>query len=257
MKVVNRSVKGCGGLLSAPYLPVFFHGSWVWLDREHWATTYLRYEPYMATAISRHLPRGGVFYDVGAHIGLWSLYAARIASGHGRVVCCEPSDAFDVLARNIRRVGQSECVNVAVGDRDGDVVFFGQGTSTGGSLVRAVTEINQHYQPGIPIAPVKVKMQSLDSLSEHRRVPDLIKVDVEGYECKVLEGAQHLMERASPTWIIEIHPPQLRESGSSEDACLALLDLSGYRVEVIDRNPNSIYTIVAKRPETLRAPRRC
>ena len=57
------------------------------------------------------------------------------------------------------------------------------------------------------------------------------------------------MRRASPTWVIEIHPPQLLKSGGSDTACLSLVEAEGYSTEAIDRNPNSLYTIVA-RPRT-------
>jgi hypothetical protein len=44
-----------------------------------------------------------------------------------------------------------------------------------------------------------------------------------------------------------VHPPQLKLTGDSEDAVLDLLRAHRYRIEIIDRNPNSLYTVVATR----------
>ena len=62
----------------------------------------------------------------------------------------------------------------------------------------------------------------------------------------MLEGAASLIERSRPTWVIEIHPPQLRECGATDDECLAALRDSGYLVEVLERKTNSLYTILAR-----------
>jgi hypothetical protein len=92
-----------------------------------------------------------------------------------------------------------------------------------------------------------MRVRSLDSVSiEARHDADLIKVDVEGNELRVLEGATSLIDRARPTWVIEIHPPQLRECGATDVDCLSLLRDLGYRVETLERKSNSIYTILAE-----------
>ena len=76
--------------------------------------------------------------------------------------------------------------------------------------------------------------------------PNLIKVDVEGFELEVLKGATGLLSTSRPILIMEIHPPQLDLSDGSEAQVFELLTGHGYGWEVIDRNPNSLYTIIAK-----------
>ena len=63
---------------------------------------------------------------------------------------------------------------------------------------------------------------------------------------EAVKGADHLLSIVRPVLIIEIHPPQLTLSGGSEDELFQLLRKHRYDFEVIDRNPNSLYTIVAK-----------
>jgi hypothetical protein len=80
--------------------------------------------------------------------------------------------------------------------------------------------------------------------------PCLAKIDVEGFELEVLRGASTLLSSSRPTLIMEIHPLQLRLSGGSEALLFQYLKEHGYGWEVIDRNPNSIYSIVAKPSES-------
>lgn len=253
LRGTNRSLSGIGRAVAADYLPSLLHGRVIWLARDCWETSYLRYEPHMAHAIRESLPHGGVFYDVGAHVGLWSLYAASVAGAAGRVVSVEPSEAFTWLERNTCRIANVERHRVAVGDRSGEAVFHGQGLATSGSLIRSVTELNRAYSPGVPIEAATVRLETLDALADGGPDPDLVKVDVEGYEAHVLAGARRLIDRASPTWLIEIHPPQLRRSGSSEQACLDILERAGYAIDVIARNPNTVYTVLATRVAALPA----
>ena len=69
---------------------------------------------------------------------------------------------------------------------------------------------------------------------------------MEGFELEVLKGAAGLLSITRPTLIMEVHPPQLNLSGGSEELLFQLLTRHGYEWSVIDRNPNSIYTIIAK-----------
>jgi FkbM family methyltransferase len=235
-----------GDAAAADSMPVRFNGTWMWISRPSWDSCYVVYESHIADAIRANLGPRGVFYDIGAHVGLWSLYASRVVGPEGRVVACEPSDAFDMLAANAGPCRNIECLRVAIGERVGRAQFHGQGAATSGSLVRSVTEINQRYHPGVAITASDVTMETLTVLAGSRRPPTLVKVDVEGYEYQVLSGARDLMRSAFPAWVIEIHPPQLLKSGGSDTACLELLEAEGYAIEIIDRNPNTLYTVVAR-----------
>jgi hypothetical protein len=134
-----------------------------------------------------------------------------------------------------------------VGSQDQESTFFGQGLAASGSFVENVTKINEHYHPEVPIAPTKVTVRALDSLVRELAVsPNLIKVDVEGFELEVLRGGVELIQRTNPIWIIEVHPPQLKLSGGSEEALKDFLISRGYSIETINQNSNLPYTILAR-----------
>jgi hypothetical protein len=91
-------------------------------------------------------------------------------------------------------------------------------------------------------------MTTLDQLaSEEALQPALVKIDVEGYELEVLRGAEKLLA-AGAAFIVEIHPPQLKVFQVGDEEVVKFLTQSGFQVEVIDRNPNTLYTILATKP---------
>ena len=80
------------------------------------------------------------------------------------------------------------------------------------------------------------------------RQPNFMKIDVEGFELEVIRGAANtLSQRELRALLIEIHPPQLALSGGTEAELLALIANHGFNVTVVDRNPNSLYTIFSER----------
>jgi len=201
----------------------------------------------MARALQADLRPGGVFLDVGSHFGLWSVYAAGIVGRTGKVFAFEPSPAFAVLRENAALNSPVQAFNMGLGAQDSEATFFDQGMASSGSFVNEVTRINEKFQSTVPIGGNKVKIRTLDTLVAELGVrPDLIKVDVEGFEFEVVRGAENVLRNIRPVMLIEIHPWQLKLSGSSDQALIAFLESKGYASEVIDRNPNSLYTILAK-----------
>jgi FkbM family methyltransferase len=248
---LNRSLLGMSRTLELRSLPCHFNSRWIGLDPESWQSIRQAYEPYVAKAIGDNLNRGEVFFDVGSHVGLWSAFAAHIVGKQGGVYAFEPSSSvYEQLERNAVVNPPMVPMKCGVGSRDEESSFFGQGIASSGSFVESVTKINEHYLPAVPIAPKKVTIRALDSLVRELAVsPNLIKVDVEGFELEVLRGGVELIRRTRPIWIIEVHPPQLELSGGSEQALKDFLISRGYSIETIDQNPNGIYTVLA-RPAT-------
>lgn len=155
------------------------------------------YEPSLAAALP---PPGGTAIDAGAFIGRHSLAYARAVGSAGRVVAVEPLPAnFRLLEHNVARNGYTQvtCVRCALGAANGQIdLAYDRETSTA-SAVRPLPR------------RLRVGLRTLDSLAEELGIDriDLLKIDVEGAERDVLEGAQRLLA-ASPQarLAIEIHP---------------------------------------------------
>ena len=132
-----------------------------------------------------------------------------------------------------------------IGNADKQTTFAAQGTSWAASFVESVTAINQHYLPAQAIECVPVTMRKLDTIMASEPPPSLVKIDIEGFELEALKGSERLLSVVRPKLLVEIHPKQLALSGGSEDEVFNLLRQQGYKWSVIDRNPNSLYTILA------------
>lgn len=156
-----------------------------------------------------------VFLDVGAHIGLISLPASR-AMPTGQVFAFEPSSQnrgyleTHLVANGIRNV---EVVPYLVGDRDlSDVAFYempgdsGLNTQAAGYLSEMAREI-------------RAAQITIDRFVETRSVvPDLIKIDVEGAELRVISGAEKTLRSQHPRIFLSVHPKQMRNLGDSPEA---------------------------------------
>jgi len=244
--LANSVVSAVGKSMRLPKLPMLLSGKVVWLSHEVWPGVYSNYEPYLAKTLQKFLFPGAVFFDVGAHVGLWSKYSASIVGKSGKAVAFEPSDAFEILKKNCTNTKRFRLERMGVGESDGEAVFHGQGAATSGSFVRSVTEINRGWMPDVPIHALTTPIRTLDSITKTLGYdPDVLKVDVEGFELKVLKGAEQLIARRRPTWIIEVHPWQLKQSGEESDEVLRFLEARNYEISVLHTDPNKIFTILA------------
>lgn len=165
----------------------------------------------------RSLPEAGVVrsllkpgmlaVDVGANIGYWTLFLCSCVGATGHVVAYEPSpENVPELEANVARNALSHVTirPVAVGARAGVVSFLG-------GINGGVADDDS--------GPHTCQMTSLDELLD-RRV-DFLKVDVEGYEGAVLDGARELLMSQRPVLWLEFHPQLVRAHGCSYDAVLS------------------------------------
>jgi FkbM family methyltransferase len=228
-------------------LPTYCSGHWIWLSKTCWPALYPEYEPFMIRSIQANLSSGDVFWDVGANIGVFSLIAAKIVGPNGSVFSFEPSpDVFLALQSNTIGDNSIKIFPYGIGNADGSASFVAQGMSAGSSFIEEVTEMNRRYHPGEAIRQFSVTIKKLDTLLSDLRPPSLVKIDVEGFEFEVLKGSARLLSDIRPTLIIEIHPPQLRLSGGSEELLFETLEKHHYGRSILYRNPNSLFTIIAK-----------
>jgi FkbM family methyltransferase len=193
-------------------------------------------EPHIYQWILNNLPRGGVFFDVGAHYGWISLKAARHVGRGGRVVAFEPSPILLHILLYHQRYNclpQMTVVGSAVSETDAARSTFyllNGGLSSRNSLTIG--------RPGLPFldnvekVTTEVSTIKLDSFCDASGMtPDVIKIDVEGSEGMVLRGAGNILRRFGPALVISTHPYWLPASESAGD----LFDfLAGYGYRVSD-----------------------
>ncbi|HEX7670550.1 MAG TPA: FkbM family methyltransferase [Polyangiaceae bacterium] len=154
---------------------------------------------------------GSVFFDIGANIGFYTLFAAMRVGAAGRVCSFEPDPVtFESLSRSVKRngFGWASCMNLALSDRRGELPFYFVDDGSAHSLVPEVPERQNRYSGN-----VRVEVTTLDDLVREGRVDasriDLVKIDVEGEEARTVAGMRGTLETAHfPRVWVEVRGPR-------------------------------------------------
>ncbi len=184
-------------------------------------------EPETLEFVRTFLEPGMTFWDIGAHIGEFSIIAASRIGPTGCIEAFEPQPAmFPFLEANCKNnvTCKIELHKLAVTERTGETLVFLHPDPARAHLHRDTTSSNQ---------TLKVGTISLDDfLAESPRKPDLIKVDVEGAEQIVLRGATatlHLPEEDAPVWLFEYDPQNCATFGYHPQELIESFHNLGYR----------------------------
>ena len=177
------------------------------------------FEPAETSLVTRLLKPGDVFIDVGAHIGWFSTVAARQVGETGQVIACEPypqnaSALRMTLALN--GVQNVRVIEAAVGSHVGQLSLAA--ASDSGSVSAAYPAHGGRQE---------VQMTTLDQIAADIPAVALVKIDVEGWEPRVLRGAVQTLSRTRNV-LIELNRPALSAVGSSSDEVIALLRAAGF-----------------------------
>jgi FkbM family methyltransferase len=164
----------------------------------------LLHPPRAHPAALAWLGPGAVALDIGANLGEWTVPLARAVGSSGRVLACEPAPvAAAALEATLgaNALSQAEVVRCAITSRDGVVQFAIPLVAS----ARADTGTARVGPAGANEETLCVPAQRLDSLAAEHRLDriDLIKIDVEGQERQVLDGAEATLGRFRPTLVIE------------------------------------------------------
>ena len=161
-----------------------------WYDRD-----WLRM-PEVEFLKKSRLGKGATVFDAGAHQCVVALVLAKEVGERGLVVAIEGQThnaTVGIENADINRVEQLKVVHGLVAEESGVDLPF---TNT---LNGAISEFD---------AAVTVRSVSLDQLARQFGFPDVVFVDVEGYECQVLRGSREVLKHG-PDFFIEVH----REAG--------------------------------------------
>lgn len=155
-----------------------------------------KYEPEKTATLAAEVRPGDVVFDIGAHVGYFTVLMSQAVGTAGRVYAFEPRPLnLRFLRRHIAVNGCSnvEILGVSVGDRPGPARLETRiGTGTG------------HISA---TGNVEVDMVSVDTLVDSGRLPapTFMKIDVEGGEMNVLQGALRVLERHRPRMVLATH----------------------------------------------------
>jgi len=162
--------------------------------------------------------------DIGSNIGYYAILEARILGENGRVICIEPVRRnFQALLKNIElnNVDNAEAINVALSDKRG--------------LAKARLLDDKNYS-----APQteNVRVTTLDNIFSNNRKIDLIRMDVEGHEYRVIKGGLNIIKKHLPSFLIEVHPNLLGKHKLQN--LLSIFRDLGYTIKILIRRNTDV-----------------
>ena len=167
-----------------------------------------------------HIKEGDVVIDVGANIGDHTIAYARAVGATGRVIAFEPNAlAFQCLKHNLENFIQVVVSNTGLSDKNENVALSDNNGNYGGSYVDK-----------------SGNGSTLEVLDDIPTRPNLIKIDAEGYEPKVLAGAEKTVTEFRPKMVIEVNIETLSKQGFRRDDIFAFLNRHKYTYKVIQEN---------------------
>jgi FkbM family methyltransferase len=195
------------------------------------------YEPTAAVVVRKLLPPGGTFFDLGANMGLFTLLAASWVGPGGQVHAFEPSAReFARLTDHVRLNGfepRVRAARVALADVEGTAqLHVAEDAHSGHNTLSEGFANGDVAHAGVEHVP----MRTLDSYVREAGVRrlDVLKMDVEGSEGRVLAGARETLRSLRPRLVFEVNEGALRRQGWSSEALRQTLDEAGYALWEID-----------------------
>ncbi len=150
-------------------------------------------------ARGRGLQPGALVFDLGAHQGVVALMLASLVGPDGRVIALEADSHNATMAERNRVLNAAdnlEILHAAAAQTTGTALFTG---GLNGRIERGADAW------GATWGKTEVAALSLDDLAARHGSPDVVLIDVEGYEDRVLAGATTTIAAARTTFLVEVH----------------------------------------------------
>jgi len=207
------------------------------------------HEPTLQKAFAALLGPGMTMFDVGANVGYYATICARLVGPSGAVICFEP------LPENAKQIAHNAALNSfrqmsvrgeALGADDGVATFLQSAEPTWGKL-KSAGKLPDKY-----VGELQVHVRKLDSVMCEGILPapNLIKIDVEGAEQAVLEGAGQTIASSRPVLMIELHGTNIQIAATLSDFHYEAMVL-GRNTSVTD-SPWDALVIAVPKEDTVR-----
>jgi FkbM family methyltransferase len=174
------------------------------------------HEPLSNKILMENLREGMHVVDIGANLGYYALQEAKAIGPKGIVYAIEPvPHNYFLLKHNavLNNLENIQVFNLAIGDKDESLSLFLGKTSNWASAIKTPTTSN---------GKITVQSQRLDTFLKDKGKVDLVRMDVEGYETKIVEGMTETLKQKNLMLFIEFHPIFF-----SKDEYLSMLECLG------------------------------
>ena len=211
-------------------------GAWVEVDLRHWEGRWHYfsghyYDQDLPWVMRRVLREGDCFIDVGANVGFHTMRAAKLVTSTGRVVALEPAETTwrrleAHLATN--DLDWVERHKIALGDVEGESILHVDPMLSGLASLRSGM-----VTPDAASCFVSPLDTAVTPPAQPARA--LVKIDVEGFELRVILGTERWRRRKNTLFYIEITPKWIKDTGGTSEDLFALMNADGYHAYRVQR----------------------
>jgi FkbM family methyltransferase len=199
-------------------------------------------EPGLTKYFRSVVTPGAVVVDVGANVGFYTLLAAKLLQGQGKIYSFEPAPrTYAILKDNVQvngflELGIIHLYPLAVTDKAGKARL---------AVFNADCGHNTLFDDGHADAEIEVSTTSLDDILATQDKVDIVKIDAEGAEPFILRGMTHVIERNPQIRIaLEFAPAHLRRAGISSCAFLDTIASFGFAIRRIDDESGELLDVI-------------
>jgi FkbM family methyltransferase len=189
------------------------------------------FEPGTQATLKKLVKPGDTVFDIGANIGAHTLGIAQSVGPQGRLFAFEPADfAFEKLRRNLalnpvlgeHTFPQQTLLAASSSDRNEPEIYA--------SWPLKNSDVVHPKHRGQLVSACRANVDTLDSFVARNKIPrlDLIKIDVDGHELPVLQGASDTLRRFRPILVMEMSPYIHAEHNNFFAEFIALLKSFSY-----------------------------
>jgi len=164
-------------------------------------------EPECTKIMKKELKKGMIIAEIGANIGYYALLEALIVGEKGKIYAIEPFPLnFDLLQKNIKLNSYDKIIepyNLAISNKSGKEKLY---VTSKHNLCNMFAIDADEF--------VEIKTETLDNFIKNKQKPNLIRMDIEGFEYYVVQGMKNTLKECNSCIIfIEVHPYQMDQKG--------------------------------------------
>jgi FkbM family methyltransferase len=181
-------------------------------------------EPECTRIMKKILKKDMIIAEIGANIGYYTLIEASSIGKNGKIYAIEPFPSnFELLKKNIELNSYNkitELFNIAISNKTDVTKLY----------IDNKHNLCNMFESDIKKEFVKVKTKTFDDFIADKKIPDLIRMDIEGFEYYVIEGMKKTLEKCSSCKIfIELHPFQMEQKGLDYEKPIKTLFQYGFQ----------------------------
>ena len=196
-------------------------------------------------ALLRRLIRPGMtVVDVGANIGIYTRFFSGLAAASGRVHAFEPAPSnYKRLQENTEHFANVSLEQAAVGDRSGTIRLF---------VSEELNVDHRTFDSGDGRKGIDVPVVSLDEYFTAGHRVDLIKIDVQGYELSVLQGAKRVLaENHDIKVLMEFWPYGLAKAAVAPSTVIELINSLGFEIRTTNDPDGGLFDATGLDPNNI------